>query len=105
MQMRHSQEEGNRYEIEAWIVDDGRRGGRVAFAAPASAATLADWQMNEGAGATVMVDSSGHVNGTIGSAVQTGFKFNGATGYHWSFTSPTAPRPSPSASCRPTARR
>ena len=67
----------------------------VAFAAPASAATLANWQMNEGAGATVMVDSSGHVNGTIGSAVQTGFKFDGATGYHWVFTSPTAPPAKP----------
>ena len=76
----------------------------VAFAAPASAATLADWQMNEGAGATVMVDSSGHVNGTIGSAVQTGFKFNGATGYHWVFASPTAPPANPSASSRRTAR-
>jgi len=63
----------------------------VAFAAPASAATLANWQMNEGSGATVMVDSSGHVNGTIGSDVVTGFKFNGATGYHWPFVSPTQP--------------
>ena len=67
----------------------------VAFAAPASAATLANWQMNEGAGATVMVDSSGHVNGTIGSDVVTGFKFNGATGYHWPFVSPTAPPAKP----------
>ena len=41
----------------------------VAFAAPASAATLADWQMNEAPGAHTMVDSSGHVNGSIGSAV------------------------------------
>lgn len=67
----------------------------VAFAAPASAATLADWQMNEGSGATVMVDSSGHVNGTIGSDVVTGFKANGATGYHWNFVSPTQPPPHP----------
>ena len=67
----------------------------VAFAAPASAATLANWQMNEGSGASVMVDSSGHVNGTIGSAVVTGFTFNGATGYHWPFTSPTAPPAKP----------
>jgi Concanavalin A-like lectin/glucanases superfamily len=67
----------------------------IAFAAPASAATLANWQMNEGAGATVMVDSSGHVNGSIGSAVQTGFKFGGATAYHWVFTSPTAPPAKP----------
>jgi hypothetical protein len=67
----------------------------VAFAAPASAATLANWQMNEGPNASVMVDSSGHVNGTIGSAVVTGFTFNGATGYHWPFTSPTAPPAKP----------
>jgi hypothetical protein len=67
----------------------------IAFAAPASAATLANWQMNEAPGATVMVDSSGHVNGTIGSAVQTGFQFNGATAYHWVFASPTAPPPKP----------
>jgi hypothetical protein len=67
----------------------------IAFAAPASAATLANWQMNEGSGASVMVDSSGHVNGTIGSAVVTGFRFNGATGYHWAFTSPTAPPAKP----------
>lgn len=67
----------------------------AAFAVPASAATLANWQMNEGPNASVMVDSSGHVNGTIGSAVVTGFTFNGATGYHWPFTSPTAPPAKP----------
>ena len=67
----------------------------VAVAAQASAATLADWEMNEGPGATVMVDSSGHVNGTIGSGVQTGFSFNGATAYHWVFTLPTAPPAQP----------
>ena len=67
----------------------------VAFAAPASAATLANWQMDEGPNASVMVDSSGHVNGTIGSAVVTGFTFNGATGYHWPFTSPTQPPAKP----------
>jgi hypothetical protein len=67
----------------------------VAFAAPASAATLADWQMKEKAGATVMVDSSGHVNGSIGADVVTGFTFNGATGYHWPFTSPTQPPAKP----------
>ena len=67
----------------------------VAFAAPASAATLANWQMNEGPNASVMVDSSGHVNGSIGADVVTGFTFNGATGYHWPFTSPTAPPAKP----------
>jgi hypothetical protein len=67
----------------------------LAFAASASAATLADWEMNEGPGATTMVDSSGHVNGTIGSAVQTGVSILGATAYQWPFASPTAPPPKP----------
>jgi Concanavalin A-like lectin/glucanases superfamily len=67
----------------------------VAFAAPASAATLANWQMNEGPNATVMVDSSGHVNGSIGADVVTGYHVNGATGYHWPFASPTQPPAKP----------
>jgi Laminin G domain len=67
----------------------------VAPASPASAATLANWQMNEARGATVMVDRTGHVNGTIGSAVVTGYKVNGATAYHWPFASPTAPPAKP----------
>jgi Concanavalin A-like lectin/glucanases superfamily len=71
----------------------------AAVVGPASASgagtTLADWQMNEGAGATVMVDSSGHVNGAIGSAVVTGVKVQGATAYRWPFTSPTKPPAKP----------
>jgi hypothetical protein len=67
----------------------------ISFAAPASAATIVDWEMNEAPGATVMVDSSGHVNGTIGSAVQTGVNVMGATAYHWVFASPTKPPPKP----------
>ena len=67
----------------------------LAVAAPASAATLADWEMNEPSGATTMIDSSGHVNGTIGSAVQTGVSVMGATVYRWPFASPTAPPPKP----------
>jgi hypothetical protein len=67
----------------------------LVIAAPASAATLADWEMNEGPGAHTMVDSSGHVNGTIGSAVKTGVQLQGATAYQWLFTSPTAPPPKP----------
>jgi Concanavalin A-like lectin/glucanases superfamily len=67
----------------------------LAFAASASAATLADWEMNEGSGATTMIDSSGHVNGTIGSAVQTGVSILGATAYQWPFASPTAPPAKP----------
>jgi hypothetical protein len=69
----------------------------AAFAAPASGAgtVLANWQMNERPGATTMVDSSGHVNGSIGSAVKTGVVFQGATGYQWPFTSPTKPPAQP----------
>jgi concanavalin A-like lectin/glucanase superfamily protein len=67
----------------------------LAFAASASAATLADWEMNEPSGATTMIDSSGHVNGTIGSAVKTGVSVMGATVYRWPFASPTAPPPKP----------
>jgi len=67
----------------------------LAVAAPASAATLADWEMNEPSGATTMIDSSGHVNGTIGSAVRTGVSVMGATVYRWPFASPTAPPPKP----------
>ena len=72
----------------------------VAFAAPASAATLADWQMNEAPGAHTMVDSSGHVNGSIGSAVQTGLSVQGAIAYHWAFASPTMPPPNRNGWCR-----
>jgi hypothetical protein len=67
----------------------------LAFAASASAATLADWEMNEGSGATTMIDSSGHVNGTIGSAVKTGANISGAIAYQWPFTSPTNPPAKP----------
>ena len=67
----------------------------LVVAAPASAATLADWEMNEAPGATTMIDASGHVNGTIGSAVQTGVSVMGATVYRWPFASPTAPPPKP----------
>jgi Laminin G domain len=73
--------------------------GVVLPATPAYAAatiTVADWQMNESAGARVMLDSSGNgINGNIGSAVQTGFQFQGATAYHWVFASPTLPPPKP----------
>jgi Concanavalin A-like lectin/glucanases superfamily len=69
--------------------------GGLVCAATASAATLADWEMNEGPGAKVMVDTSGHVNGTIGSAVKTGVNTMGATAYEWPFTSPTAPPAKP----------
>ena len=66
--------------------------------APAGAATttLAEWQMNEGPGATTMVDSSGNgMDGTIGSGVQTAATFGGSTGYRWAFASPTLPPAKP----------
>jgi Ca2+-binding RTX toxin-like protein len=54
-------------------------GGASAFAA-----TIADWEMNEPAGARTMHDSSGSgLSGTIGSAVVTGVVSAGATGYQW----------------------
>lgn len=59
---------------------------------PASAAAtvrIADWQMNEAAGARTMVDSSGNgIDGSIGTAVQTGSTYAGATGYRWGSTNP-----------------
>jgi hypothetical protein len=65
--------------------------------APAPAATtLADWQMNEGSGATTMLDSSGNgMNGSVGSDVVTGYKINGATGYHWKYVKPNQPPANP----------
>jgi hypothetical protein len=59
----------------------------VAVAAPASAAattTYGLWQLNEGAGATVAKDSSGHNhNGKVGSDISTGVKQDGATVYRF----------------------
>lgn len=72
----------------------------VVLPAPAAHADathlLVDWEMNEAKGATVMADSSGNgINGAIGSAIQTGYQAEGATGYHWVFASPTKPPPKP----------
>jgi hypothetical protein len=60
-------------------------GGTVSVApGPAFGATIAAWEMNEPAGATVMQDSSGsNLTGAIGEAVVTGVVTNGATGYRW----------------------
>jgi hypothetical protein len=58
----------------------------TAFAGASSsfAATVARWEMNEGAGARTMRDSSGSgLSGTIGSAVRTGVTAGGVTGYRW----------------------
>ena len=71
----------------------------VTIATPAQALSpvlLADWEMNEAPGSTVMIDSSGNnINGAIGSAVQVGTFLDGSTGYAWDNTIPTAPPPKP----------
>jgi hypothetical protein len=65
-------------------------------AGAASAPLIADWQMNEPAGATIMLDSSGNaITGTIGTGLSTGVVYQGATAYRWAFTSPTKPPAQP----------
>jgi Laminin G domain len=49
----------------------------------ASGAKIAEWEMNEGPNATTMHDSSGSVDGKIGSAVVTDVVVDGRTGYRW----------------------
>jgi hypothetical protein len=57
---------------------------------------LAQWNMDEAAGATTMADSGpGAMNGAIGSAVQTGVVVNGATAYRWSSVQPNQPPAKP----------
>ncbi len=65
---------------------------------PAAAATPADgtatlqWEMNEAPGATTMQDSGGQgVDGSIGSEVQTGEVYDGATGYRFPYLQPNQP--------------
>jgi hypothetical protein len=49
-----------------------------------AATTVADWEMNEPPGSTVMLDSSSsNLSGTIGSAVVTGEVVDGETAYRW----------------------
>jgi hypothetical protein len=73
----------------------------LGLAAPANAAPtvpLVDWEMNEPAGATTMLDSGpNHINGTLGTSTNfhTGVVAAGATGYSWDAGSPTAPPPKP----------
>jgi hypothetical protein len=87
------------------VMTRGIRTGLVAAAAavllvwaalPALAATIADWEMNEGSTASTMVDSSGNgINGSIGDDVVTNYKVNGATAYHWTYVRPNAPPANP----------
>lgn len=74
--------------------------GVLVMAAPAHAAInrpVAIWQMNEGAGARTMVDSSGNgINGVIGTSVQTGVSTgDGGTGYRFPYAKPNTPPPDP----------
>ncbi|HST86552.1 MAG TPA: LamG domain-containing protein [Kineosporiaceae bacterium] len=78
--------------VTGFIVAAGIAGSADA----ASTITLVDWEMNEPAGATVMVDSGpNHIDGAIGSAVTTGTVVSGATGYKWSSTQPNQPPTKP----------
>jgi hypothetical protein len=71
--------------------------GVLVMAAPASAAIdrpVAIWQMNEAAGATTMLDSSGNGrNGVIGANVQEGTALPGGAPATGSPTSGPTPRP------------
>jgi hypothetical protein len=58
----------------------------------AGATTVAIWAMNEGRGATVMADTSGHgLRGSIGREVRTGTTVNGSTGYRFDRLEPDTP--------------
>ena len=61
------------------------------------AAALANWQLNEAAGARTMVDSSGNaLNGTIVTHVQTGIALSGGgTGYRFPYIRPNTPPADP----------
>jgi len=65
-------------------------------AAASATVVLAQWDVNAAPGATVMLDSSGHaINGVVGSAVQTGAVFDGATAFRWSNVKPNQPPAKP----------
>ena len=69
--------------------------GVLGVGAPAGAAatkTVALYQMNEAAGATVLVDSSGSgLHGTIGSEVVEGTVVSGATAHRFTYLKPNTP--------------
>jgi hypothetical protein len=72
----------------------------LSMASPARAAInqpVAIWQMNEPAGSTTMVDSSGNgINGVIGTDVLTGTALSGGgTGYRFTFVQPNQPPANP----------
>jgi laminin G domain protein len=70
--------------------------GLVAASASAAGAfsgrTVAVWQLNEGAGARTMIDSSGNGrHGAVGREVGTGTRVSGATGYRFARLDPDTP--------------
>jgi hypothetical protein len=72
----------------------------LAVAVPAHAAVdrpVAVWQMNEPAGSTTMVDSSGNgINGVVGAHVRMGTALSGGgTGYRFPWISPNTPPADP----------
>jgi len=74
--------------------------GVLVMALPANAAInqpVAIWQMNEGAGARAMIDSSGNrLDGVVGTSVQTGVGLTGGgTGYRFPYAKPNTPPPDP----------
>jgi hypothetical protein len=63
--------------------------GPAHAAAPLAVSTVASWQMNEAAGATVMQDSSGHhLNGKISAQAASAGLTTGGGSYHWSTRCP-----------------
>lgn len=62
-----------------------------------STAQVVEYQMNEPAEATVMIDSGGNgLNGTISQLdIDTGVVYDGATGYQWSYKHPESYPPVP----------
>ena len=60
--------------VVLWLIAVGLVVGPAMPAHAVANSTLADWEMNEGVGATTMIDTSGNgIDGVIGSAVETGF--------------------------------
>jgi hypothetical protein len=62
-----------------------------------AAVAMATFDMNEPAGATTMIDTSGNgLDTALPGSVQTGFVFDGAVGYHWDRKPPNEPPADPS---------
>lgn len=69
---------------------------RLPSAVAAANRPVASWEMNEPAGASTMIDSSGNGrHGAIGGEVQTGLAISGAVGYRFTRLPPDTPPPRP----------